>query len=348
MLRGVPEERLGASYECPRCQNLFTLTAMTKPRNARRTLVSTNAEVQEPAVFEEGIPFKSSLAAAIEACQPAQPLTKKEDEPLPAGHRPLNPFGVLSFLFGTFALLFASISGLNLLVLPLASLGLVCGACALRTRAARKAGIKLPIAGLAVSLPVCGLAVYWLVSANRKDDIAGGPQTVYHFSRDGVQHVAPKETEWVDASKDAVQQAGMRVRVAAVEIKPVELKDSGGRTRLGDRCLVIKLRVSNMSVDRLVTYKSWGLASSGDEETAASLTDEQGRLYRLMSFRDAWTVAKQVPHASIPTAKWVDDLLVFEAPVGAVKYLRLELPAAAIGAMGKLQLEIPGGMVAFP
>jgi hypothetical protein len=55
-----------------------------------------------------------------------------------------------------------------------------------------------------------------------------------------------------------------------------------------------------------------------------------------------------VPRASLPTAKSVDDVLVFEAPPASINYLRLELPCAAFGAKGKLRLEIPRSMITFP
>ena len=173
-------------------------------------------------------------------------------------------------------------------------------------------------------------------------------QTVYHFTQGSLQHQAPRTSEWVDASAEAIQQDGLRVRIAAVQVKAVELKDGQGRRQPGEICLLIKLRVSNAAVDRLVDYRSWGEPQAKDQKTMPRLTDDSGKEYRLKEFASGWTVVGHVPKASLPTMKWVDDVLVFPAPPRRVAYLRLELPGAAIGLGSKFQLEIPRRMISFP
>src|SRR5207244_3148910 len=144
------------------------------------------------------------------------------------------------------------------------------------------------------------------------------------------------------------QQDGMRVRVAAVQVKAVELRDAQGRRQPGEICLLIRLRVSNASVDRLVDYKSWGESRAKDQTAMPRLTDDSGKEYRLKDFGSGWTIVGHVPKASLATAKWVDDVLVFQAPPPRIAYLRLELPGAAIGLNSKFQLEIPRRMISFP
>jgi hypothetical protein len=163
-----------------------------------------------------------------------------------------------------------------------------------------------------------------------------------------ARHVVPKESEWVDASKDAIQQGGVRVRIAGVAVKQVELKDANSHRRSGERSLILRFRLSNAGADRLIKYQSWGPSARADESREPKLTDDRGRQYRRRNTAPGWSVVGQVPAASLPLAKWVDDVLVFEPPPANVQYLRLELPCAAFGASGTLQLEIPRAMIAFP
>ena len=95
-------------------------------------------------------------------------------------------------------------------------------------------------------------------------------------------------------------------------------------------------------------YRSWGEPPAKDQKNLPRLTDDSGKEYRLKEFGSGWTVVGHVPKASLPTMKWVDDVLVFPAPPKRVAYLRLELPGAAIGLGSKFQLEIPRRMISFP
>jgi hypothetical protein len=359
MVRGVPDDREGASGECPRCKNLFTLAALIQPRKARHFFATAAADTAAPAKISTAEPEPATRSAA-ERSVPAVVFAEhvRAATPTTSEAPTVNRLGVASFFFGTFALLFASISALSVLVMPMAGAGVILGGISVLSRAARKrqarqGGTGIALAGLAVSIPVLALAAGWpgVLGLPERDSSAKqalDTQTVYHYTAEGIQHVSPRDTEWVDASKDAVQQAGMRVRVAGVEVGPVHLKDSLGRSRLTERCLMIKLRVSNTGVDHFVDYKSWSATNGGTDSAAASLSDNLGRAYRQKSFSAGWKVPGQMPHAAIPMAKWVDDVLVFDAPSGPLEYLHLELPCAAFGATGRFRLEIPRRMISFP
>ena len=56
-------------------------------------------------------------------------------------------------------------------------------------------------------------------------------------------------------------------------------------------------------------------------------------------------VHRHVDGAGIELRRPVTDVLVFETPAARIKYLRLELPAAAVGGSETLRLQIPAAMI---
>src|SRR5207245_10033917 len=96
MLEGVPDEANGASVECPRCKNRFTLAAMIQPRKARRRLAKAG-------VAGIGAQLESAAATALDAkapltafvSWPTHPTSGKEHRR--AAKTAVNHLGVLSF-----------------------------------------------------------------------------------------------------------------------------------------------------------------------------------------------------------------------------------------------------------
>src|SRR5215467_9090082 len=106
---------------------------------------------------------------------------------------------------------------------------------------------------------------------------------------------------------------------------------------------MIGLRITNAGIARKLDYLSWGGNTRAQDKPV--LRDEQGRPYAEKAFAAGWTIKGHVASASIPPGKTLDDILVFEAPPTNVQSLRLELPAAAVGAEGQLRMEIPRRMI---
>ena len=50
----------------------------------------------------------------------------------------------------------------------------------------------------------------------------------------------------------------------------------------------------------------------------------------------------------VSAGKALNDVLIFERPVGNFSYLRLELPLSAVGGEGQVRLQVPKAMVKFP
>ena len=344
LVSGVPVEHEGSSISCPRCENYFTLAAITESHvQARRhsgshttpglAVKETCTELDTPPPpTVHGMPARSDAMTAPETVS-----------------RPtINRFGVLSFFLGTLALLCASLPGASFLIVPLAGAGILSAALGVVVPSARAAGVGLVLAGFAVAVPVLASACFWpallhLPARATEDKSSADLPSVYRLARArNFQRVAPQQTEWVNASQGAVQQAGVRVRVAGVAVKKVPLQDPAGRRKPGEGSLVIRLRISNASADRLVEYRSWSAAG----ENVPRLQDDKGKPYPLRDFGQDQVVG-QVRHSLLPMAKWVDDVLVFEPPPANIEWLRLELPGAGVGLEGQFRLEIPRRLIAF-
>ena len=344
-LNGVPIEREGSSIACPRCENFFTLAPATDfPRGSRgraRLENGTALAVNETSTEQDTPALSSSPGAATGKSMEAGHSLAAEPEPA------LNRLGVLSFFLGTLALLCASIPGASFLVLPLACTGLLTAGAGVAVPSARKAGLRFVAAGGAVSALVLAIASCWptllrLPTPATSSKPSTDTQLVYHHAKRSQQRLAPKQSEWVNASQDGVQQAGVRVRIRGVAVMPVALKDATGQRRRGERSLVIRLRISNAQADRLVEYQSWSAAA----DKPPRLDDDTGKSYTLKHLGPDQVVG-QVQHAWLPMAKWVDDVLVFDAPAGKIEWLRLELPCARVGLEGQFRLEIPRRLIAF-
>ena len=339
LVSGVPVEHEGGSISCPRCENYFTLAAAADlpTRIQRRARSRIMADLADHEIAEER---DAAPALASASTTPGEVADEASE-----GQR-FNPFGVLAFLLATVALFCASVPGARFLMVPLACTGLLLAALGTTLSGARKAGLGLVAAGFGVSLFVLVSVGFWpsllhLPAPALENQASSDVQTVYHEPKPhSFQRLAPKESEWVDATQDAVQQAGVRVRITGVAVGPVVVKDANGRRGRGERSLVVRLRISNTGADRLVEYQSWSVAAASPPR----LEDNTGKAYTLKNLD---RVVGQQRHAWLPAAKWVDDVLVFETPAPAIEWLRLELPCAGVGLPGQFRLEIPRRLIAF-
>jgi hypothetical protein len=154
---------------------------------------------------------------------------------------------------------------------------------------------------------------------------------------------SPQEAAWADASKDAVQQGDVRVRVTGVRIGIVPLGAPTSQGQSTDPFLQISLTVEDLSKTKIVHYDGWG---SAQYSGLPSLKDNFDNSYRRVRFGffDHPT-GQVVGTADIYPGKSVFDVLVFALPVEGVQYLRLTLPAKNVDGSGELRLQIPAGMI---
>ena len=170
----------------------------------------------------------------------------------------------------------------------------------------------------------------------------GEPAVLALSGQSGLRPAAAGETRWADASKDALHQGDVRLRVVWAMVGAVQFEPIHGRRPAAERGLVIRLRVTNAGITRALPYTGW---AGKDMPEAPLLRDNQGKSYRLKSFSPDRVVVGRALKSSIPSGKSVEDVVVFEAPPPTIEWLRLELPAAAAGGDGMLRIEIPKRMI---
>jgi hypothetical protein len=167
-------------------------------------------------------------------------------------------------------------------------------------------------------------------------------------NRDGSAARSASEVDWVDVGPNALLKSDLRLVVTSVTIKPLEYTDAKDRKFVTkERHLQIGLRLSNVGINHTIEYFSWGESRPVTGDRAPRLQDNLGTTYRIKVLEAGTQVAGHVAHATIGPMKAVHDVLVFEAPMGGIEFLRLELPCSAFGAQDKFRLKIPKRLLVY-
>lgn len=133
----------------------------------------------------------------------------------------------------------------------------------------------------------------------------------------------------------------LKLRAAVVEQPHLVDVLGGAPTRGQSTALVISLTLTNTSQTRKIDFSSWSTHSLVARN--ASLTDNFGNTYRLVSYGFGYRVLGQPGDESIHPGKVLGDVIVFEVPLQNIEYLDLKLPAENCGKTGTLHLRIPAG-----
>jgi hypothetical protein len=373
MLQAVPDNRRGSSVECPRCHNSFTLAPMVRPLAAAtrgpRIIPKKAPPATPPAAVEAPVSPPPSFegrkppqpAHASERIEKAGPVTARppmEEVPqtptpkivqYPVSPRRISDYpGLASFALGSFAFLAAAIFHVGLLTFALGLAGLLFGVFGLLVRSGKQGRPVLTAVGLAVSLPAVLLAALWpgWLGLNPLWDPPAppehkGPVVLSLSGRGDFRDAEEGEALWVDASKDALHQGDVRLRVVSALVGAAQFEPIQGKEPPAVRCLMIHLRITNAGIARKLPYTGWG------SEARPVLHDDRGKSYGVKTFAAGWVVKGRAMSSSIPPGKSLNDVIVFEAPPATISYLRLELPASAVGAEGQLQMEIPKRAIVF-
>ncbi|MDW8244713.1 MAG: hypothetical protein RMJ88_16010 [Thermogemmata sp.] len=142
-------------------------------------------------------------------------------------------------------------------------------------------------------------------------------------------------------STEVAQHGDIRVKILAAAVRQVPLNDFSVSR---DNLLMITLQLTNVNPKRIVTYRSWGgwgrILHPNSER--AGLKDDIGNSYALIKFNlGAYPLgAVNEKSESIYSDKPISDILVFERPVAAAKYLDLNLPAKNFGETGEIRFRI--------
>jgi hypothetical protein len=148
------------------------------------------------------------------------------------------------------------------------------------------------------------------------------------------------ELHWADARRETLTQGNVAVRIKSAKLGFPKLLE--GVPASSEPFLLLTIEVKHVGTSGSVEYKSWS-TSTGRREGAVVMTDNAWRPWPMARFNA--TVAGQVPRAVLEPQTAIEDLLVFRKQGEGVQYVRLELPAAAIGERSTLRFHIPSAMI---
>ena len=160
-----------------------------------------------------------------------------------------------------------------------------------------------------------------------------------------------KPHRWLPAGEGALRLGKTKVEVVRAEWSEARGKDASGMVIISDqRFLHVILRIENTDLEP-IEYHSWygNDFPLRDGAVRVRLTDNVGRDYPWVIFDDLERVRWHLPLATIEPRKYIEDVIIFEVPPeidrGSVEYLRLSLPAAALGREGFYYFELPRDMI---
>jgi hypothetical protein len=331
----VPDHALGQSLTCPRCASAFTLVPMENPPE-----ISEAKLIRLPATAGT-LPTFTATPDANDA--PGLEEPQEKDDPRP----PIQPAvfaGALAFFLASAAAVCLSFPSLRAVTLCLSSLAAVGGLVAWRTAPGSRAWI--PAAGTTLSLPVLLVATFWpyMLSTSvppprHTGDL--GPldkRPIVAVAIEGEkEEPAPP---WIDAAKFCAQQGDMRVRVLSAGVEP----RPGHRPKNSPPLLQLALRLSNVGTGRTINYHGWG-KKEGEQGQPAVVRDNANAGYKVLPAAPL-SGGGLLRTAHLGPGESLKENLAFEPPPPkSIQFLRLELPAAAIGGTGVLHFQVPRDMI---
>ncbi len=335
-VKKVPDKHLGNSMDCVRCRNSFMLEPMegsAAPTGAAEKPPPTVASLVKEIPQEAPAPAKAGLTSVVE-------------------RPPANSLGLVSFVLACFAVFGGTVLQAGLVAFGLCVLALLLGIAGVVFPVPKASRPFLPAAGIAVSLPAVLIAAFfprWVGLNplwNRSRPADRDREAVIALTGKGSERRTTRdETFWADASQDALLHGDVRLRVRSAVVGPVEFEPVAGQKPPAESCLAIGLRITNTGLGRKLPYKSWGRTFPDQDRPV--LRDNNGKTIAEKSFPPGWNVKGQATTATVPPGKWIDDVLIFEAPDPGLDFLRLELPGGAAGTEGRLRMQIPKEMIRF-
>lgn len=170
----------------------------------------------------------------------------------------------------------------------------------------------------------------------------GGPAAASAHAKGAAERMSePPGVTWIDAMREAWKCGEVTVKVRAAAIARARVIDSAKRIAdTQEDYLLLLLDIANTSATRKIEYTGWG--ARGEQPR---LTDNLKNAYTVQVAPGGGIFDGQQRGKSIYPEKTLEDLLVFERPVGRAQSLRLQLPAAAFQGTGTGYIEIPMAMV---
>lgn len=251
---------------------------------------------------------------ALSAVPPPPVTTTDEQKPSLL----TDPAGPGALLVGLAALACVWVQRLSGLVIPLGIFGLLWGVIALMV--AGSVGRPRGRAAIGTALSVVALS------------IAMFPTSIFRSSGVTAPSAVVPVSTWADASRGDQKQGSVTLQVVSVELgtmeappaQPMKSAAPAKTATAREKVLFVRLRAKRGG-ETTADAKLWR------EKPKATLADGSGH-----------SVATR-PGSSVTGS---DALLIFEAPPRVRKFLRLEVPASALGTTGSFRFMIPPAMIA--
>ena len=225
-----------------------------------------------------------------------------------------------------------------------------------------KAEYTKPKGSLGVILVMMGavLVLIFVVSLvavfSNNPDLLSWEETTVITTNDASPYpdAVEKEVTWTDTSKSALIDE-VRVKIERVQYGAILAKDENNvvQKSASSNYLQVYLIIENTGREGAISYKSWygsEFEVSG-QKFAATLRDDTGQTYPMMTFGDVSRIAGHVDTATLATnntgdnQRFANDVVVYELPEtldpSSHKFYRLEMPAAAFGGRGAVRFQIP-------
>ncbi|MFO0846098.1 MAG: hypothetical protein U0797_27575 [Gemmataceae bacterium] len=194
-------------------------------------------------------------------------------------------------------------------------------------------GVALPFAAFVAGLVV--LLSAWVIGPREADPVVGGGGSLPYPVPKGVPPTRLRPDEWVDAGRNVVQARQARVRLLRATYHWEKAKGQGKRQ---PAVLAIEVQVENVGRGESLSFNGWG---RGDQPARRPrLVDSASVDYPLLPAIDP-----RAAEATLTPGQETREVLVFKPPPLAVRYLRLELPAEAVGQEGEFRLHIPRHLI---
>lgn len=286
-------------------------------------------------------------------------------------NRGSSPLGIAALVMGILACLTCWIPVVGLLTIPLSLIGLFLAFIGLIMAAvSKKTGFAFPISGgllcviavVIAFLSTSGFtkAVSAATAKAQKTNQSVVPKgksvftpTAQHVPSTSAAreiakftHPAPPAEQWTSAV-NAVKQGDVQIRITDVSVGKTAVKDMFGRaSESTEPNLSITVELSNLSAAKKMDYRTWRGSDFSFGEKHATLIDDNDNNYKRVGFGSSSTLVGGIQSIeSIYPGKTVTDVLVYEVPVDAAKWLRLTLPAQNLQGDGMLRFEIPASMI---
>ena len=376
-----PDAAAGKTFKCPVCGRPVALPARQQVQPLPVDLADpapvailapapAPMPVAVPAPMYKSCPYcAETILAAARVCKHCgrdldTSLTRpRSSGPVVSNVQPAGDYahslGIASVVLGIVGLVIAFIPCVGFIGMPLSGLGLLLGIVGLLAACTRSGrGIGFSIAGCAI----CGLALliggFWLETLSKAAKKLS--ETSEDRDRDRDRKTAPASggdsparSSWSDAgSKGSVGDVSFESPWA----RPVEVLGlSLGQGANFGKMLVVKLKLTNTSSTRIVTFGGW--------QREGTLEDEHGNKYSAARFgagfdgflsedqfdrtaadkeysKDCDTHAMIAVNLSLHPGKSYITYLFYETPAAVSKEARLTLPAKVLGDKGEVRLRV--------